>query len=392
MLVPAMRVLHTSDWHLGRTFGEWSLETDQRAMLRFVVDVLEREPHDLLIVAGDVYDRSVPSESAVELWSDFLRDLRRRSPATPLVAIAGNHDSASRLATASRVLDDLSLHLRGATDAIDVPIRIRTSTGEEADVFAIPFLWPGALNAHRDGEETRLSNQVSALGEAMARIDAVVDRKRIAIAVSHCLVLGGKTSDSERTIVGTATSVDAGLFDRFDYAALGHLHRGQRVGRTAHYSGSPLPYSFSEAGDTKALLSVDVVRGKPPVVRPIPIPGIRGVVELRGELHDLLSDPDHERYVEHFVWAVLTDPTPPVAPMALLRRRFPFVLGSPWVKPGSAASRPDAPMSAAVAQGTSVADDFRAFEARLGRDLANLPGVASAFDRLLAELDDGREG
>jgi len=387
MIRRPMRILHTSDWHLGRTLGEWSLEADQRAMLAFVVDTLVRDPHDVLVVAGDVYDRSVPSELAVALFSEFLRDLRARAPRVPLVAVAGNHDSATRLATASDVLSNLEIHLRGSVDSIHVPIRIRSAKGDEADVFAIPFLWPGALNTHRDGQETRLGTQVSALSEAIARVEAAIDGSRTTIAVAHCLVLGGIASESERTIVGTATSVDAGLFDRFDYAALGHLHRSQKVGPRAHYSGSPIAYSFSEGSDTKVLLSVEVARGRAPKVRPIPIPGMRGVVELRGTLHELLSDPAHGRFVDHFVRAVLIDEVAPASPMRLLRTRFPFVLESPWEKPGSRERRVDVVATSVAVHGEGLREDFAAFEVRLGRTLDAEDPLAKVFAGLVESVD-----
>lgn len=387
MLPPAMRVLHTSDWHLGRSLGAVSLVDAQRRFLDFVVDLLVREPHDLLVVAGDVYDRSVPPEAAVELWTRFLADLRRRAPTVPLVAIAGNHDNAIRLATASSVLVELGLHLCGDAESVDRPRRLTTAAGQTVDVYAVPFLWPGALDRHRDPETRIGSTQVSAMTEAMGRISAVRDPSVVNLAIAHCFALGGTVTDSERTLVGQATQVDAALFADFDYTALGHLHRAQRVGPKVHYSGSPIAYSFSEATDAKVVLSVEVARGRAPKVRAIPVPDQRPLAVIRGRLHDLLTDPAYASAEVAYVRAELVDEVPQPAPMDQLRRRFPFVLEAPWSRPGTVSRATPFRARDEGAARLSLDDEFRAFEARIGRDLAAEPDVARAFDLLRADAE-----
>lgn len=381
-----MKLLHTSDWHLGRVLHERPLLPEQVAFLAQLVALLREDPHDALIVAGDVFDRSIPPEEAVERFGDFLRDLRAACPALPIVIIAGNHDSAARLAYASPLLAAAGVHVRGALDparAIERPVRVRAADGEEAELWPLPFLWPGALSAHAEGDEAPLGSQEGAFVEALRRLRDRRDATALQVLVAHCFAAGGAVSDSERTLIGTATQIDAACFADFDYVALGHLHRAQRVAPNAWYSGSPLKYSFSEAGDAKALLSVTLSRGAPAEVRRIPIAPARDLAILRGALRELLEDPRHLPYAERYLRIELTEADATAQPMALLRARFPFLLDLRIPR----AEASDARIAPADRRARAdVEQDFVDFERRL-RGEAPLPsGLLEAFRALRASV------
>tara|TARA_Y100001937_G_scaffold128230_1_gene203218 strand:+ start:61496 stop:63172 length:1677 start_codon:yes stop_codon:yes gene_type:complete len=244
----SMRILHTSDWHLGKTLHEHSLLEEQQAFLDQLLEFLQREKHDALVVAGDIYDRSVPPREAILLLSKFLSDLRSLS-SIPVLIIPGNHDSASRLSYLSQLIKDQDIHFLADLDQIHEPVRIGP-----ADFFGIPFLSPYDMDLEILPEEHRQRTHENALRAALARIQ--LNPSRINVLIAHLFATGGSTSDSERAFVGASGEVDVNLLKDFDYVALGHLHRPQKPAANAHYSGSPLAYSFSESSDQKCFLSV----------------------------------------------------------------------------------------------------------------------------------------
>jgi exonuclease SbcD len=384
-----MKLLHTSDWHLGRVLHDRPLLPDQLVFLAQLIALLRDDPHDALIIAGDVFDRSIPPEDAVERFGDFLRDLRAACPALPIVLIAGNHDSAARLAYASPLLAAAGVHVRGAVDptlAVDRPVRVRGAEGDEAEIWPLPFLWPGALGAHAEGEEASIGTQESVFVEALRRLRDRRDPSAHQVLVAHCFAAGGVVSDSERTLIGTATQIDAACFADFDYVALGHLHRPQRVSANAWYSGSPLEYSFSEAGDPKVLLSVTLSRGAPPEVRKIPIAPPRGMSILRGPLRELLEDPRHLAHVDRYLRIELTDADPAAQPMALLRARFPYLLDLRVPRPEA----PEGRMAPAERRARAdVEQDFLDFERRLRGEAPMPDGLLDAFRALRASVRGG---
>lgn len=317
-----MRILHTSDWHLGKVLMERSLLPDQRHALRQITDLLQREPHDLLIVAGDVFDRSIPPEDAVTLLGQWLHEVREVAPRLPIVIIAGNHDSGARLAWSAGLLDGAGVHIRGEAAAIERPVPVTTREGEVAEVWAVPFLWPGDLAQEGEGPTT----QVTAFAHAMTGIRKRYTPGSVQILAAHCFTQGGRTSRSERTLIGQATLIDPGVFAGFDYVALGHLHRPQAVTRHAHYSGSLARYSFSEVEDVKGVLSVDVQAGREPTVAHVPLVPLREMRVLAGTLDDLLTSPVFEPFRDDYLSITLTQAVHAGQPMAMLRTRFPHLL------------------------------------------------------------------
>lgn len=382
-----MKLLHTSDWHLGRVLHERSLLEDQSAFLAQLIELLGRDPHDALLIAGDIFDRGIAPEEAVLCFSRFLRDLRTACPRLPVIVIAGNHDSAARLAYGASLFAIAEIHIRAATDAIGDPVRLRDAQGVEAEVWAVPFLWPGSLSAHEDGAATPMGTQVEALVEATRIVRSQRSSKKgvLQVLMAHCFAAGGGVSDSERTLVGNATQVAPSIFDGFDYVALGHLHRPQRVTERAWYSGSPLKYSFSETGDSKAFLSVTLAPGAVPSITKLPVVPPREMAILRGRFRDLLENPVHLAVSECYLRVELDAPEPVAQPMVLLRQRFPFLLD--FRMPESAGERTGGLRSIDPRDRADVEQDFLDFERRVRGDGALPEGMLEAFRSLRALAD-----
>jgi exonuclease SbcD len=316
----AFRVFHSSDWHLGRTFLEASLLDDQAWVLDRLVDALRDTRPDALVVAGDIYDRAVPSKEAVELLDDVL--CRIADLGIPVVAIAGNHDSPERLSFGSRLLERSQVHLRGTFGGEATPVLIPG----KGYVYAAPFIDPDDVRTRLGDDSLRGHAAATDRVLAAAREDAA-RRDLPTVLVAHAFVQGAlATPDSERPLsVGTAGSVPAAVFAGFDYAALGHLHGPQEVAPGVRYSGSLLKYSFSEAAHEKAGWLVEVERGAARA-SPIRLGQRRDVAQVRGTLSELLSRADLARREADYIDAVLTDEGYVVDAMNSLRRRFPYIL------------------------------------------------------------------
>ena len=253
-----MKLLHTADLHLGKTLHETLLLGIQEKMLNNIHNILTQDDYAALIIAGDVYDRAIPSAEAVSLFSRFLARIWEDCPDTAVLIIPGNHDSAQRLAFAREILQNQRIYIAQDTSRLADPV-ILTKGEEKLTVYLLPFLNFGAFS-----EETK--EACHAAGDSQAEMAAVAShilkqavRPDIpALLAAHFFTLGGQSSSSERTFIGTAEYVNPDLFSFFDYVALGHLHRCQRITDRMYYSGSPLPYSFDESDDTKCVISIDI--------------------------------------------------------------------------------------------------------------------------------------
>jgi exonuclease SbcD len=380
-----MRILHTSDWHLGRVLHQYPLLEDQRAILDQIIAHCRETPYDALLISGDLFDRSLPPEDAVRLWSHFLRDLRAVCPALPILVIAGNHDSAARVAYAADALTFAQIHVRGGSEAILSPVPLVSAAGERMQIWMIPFLWAGDLDVLGEDGERLIRTQEETLKEAIDRIRPLQDPGALQVVLAHCFARGGSATDSERTLVGTATDVDPGLLEPFDYSALGHLHRCQKINDRAWYSGSPLPYSFSEAQDDKGMLSVELTRDQPPAITRVPLRAPHPMRRLRGPLQDLLQDPRHAPDTECLVEITLRKEDAGANPFALLKTRFPFLLHLDY--------EPDPADAAALALGRTTAErpgdllsDFRQFAASIGLDAETAETRAALAEGFIREL------
>lgn len=381
-----MRILHTSDWHLGRILHEHSLLPDQEKYLDDLLAHLRETRYELLVVAGDVFDRGIPSEEAVALWNRFLEGFAELRPHTALAAIAGNHDSATRLAVGSRLMERANIHVRGGAERLEEPVTIRAADGTVARVWMVPFLWSGSLV--RDDADGRyaLQGQEEALAEAVRRIGTRMNRDELNVLVAHCFASGGLASDSERILVGTAAQVDPVLFRDFDYAALGHLHRPQALGPRARYAGSPLPYAFSECAHGKSMTAVTLAKGAEPAMAELPVVPLRPMKDLRGTMEELLDEPRYAGLEETYVRVTLTEASGASQPAVRLRLRFPLLLEfQEYAAPAS-----DHEEACADSTAADILDEFKEFELRLRGGSGASDGLLAAFAELRGEMERTR--
>ncbi|MEU8911850.1 exonuclease SbcCD subunit D [Streptomyces nigrescens] len=319
-----MRFLHTSDWHLGRSFHRVNLLSAQRAFLDHLVETVRAREIDAVLVAGDVYDRAVPPLAAVELFDDALH--RLAGLGVPTVMISGNHDSARRLGVGSGLMERAGIHLR--TDPADcgTPVLLDDAHGPVA-LYGLPYLEPAMV---RDILGARRADHTEVLGAAMDRVRADLAGRPAgtrSVVLAHAFVTGGAVSDSERDItVGGVASVPVAVFDGVDYAALGHLHGCQTLTERVRYSGSPLAYSFSEADHRKSSWIIDLDADGAVHAERVDCPVPRPLARIRGRLEQLLEDPDQARHEDSWVEATLTDTSRPHEPMARLVKRFPHLV------------------------------------------------------------------
>ncbi|MFJ7087687.1 exonuclease SbcCD subunit D [Streptomyces griseus] len=322
-----MRFLHTSDWHLGRRFHGEDLIDAQRKILDHICDTARNEQVDALLIAGDIYDRAIPSLDAVRLFSQGLNQMADLG--IPAIMISGNHDSAHRLGVGSALLSRTGVHLRTDPAHTATPVLLEGPTGAAA-VYGVPYLEPTLVRTHLEAEE---ASHQAVLSSALDRIRADLATRPAgtrSIVLAHAFVTGATGCRSERDIsVGGVDHAPASVFDGIDYVALGHLHGAQQVNDHIHYSGSPLAYSFSETGHTKSLTLIDLPThpAAPTVTRhPLPPDLQLPLACLTGRLEDLLTDPAHEPLTKAWLHVTLTDTARPYEPMARLKQRFPHTL------------------------------------------------------------------
>jgi DNA repair protein SbcD/Mre11 len=375
----SLRVLHTSDWHLGRALHEESLLSDQAWVLDRLVALVTDERPDVLVVAGDVYDRAVPPPDAVELLDDVLT--RVADLGVPVVVIAGNHDSPERLSFGARLLAARGVHLRGDLSRVSEPVEIPG----KGLVYALPFVDPEVVRGLEGDDEVR--GHAAATGRVVARARADAAARTVpAVLVAHAFVQGAtQTPDSERPlVVGAAGCVPPALVAGFDYVALGHLHAPQEVGPGVRYSGSLLKYSFSEAPQEKGVLLVTVERGSA-TARAVALGSRREVVRLRGTLHELLHRPELARHEGDLVEATLDDEGYVVDARRRLQARFAHVLN---VTRGDAVAVPGQGAFGEQVAGAGH-DDRKLFESFFATVTGALPGPEhrQVFDDALADLD-----
>jgi len=424
-----MRLLHTSDWHLGRSFHGASLLDEQAEALDRIVELAREAAVDLVVIAGDLYDRAIPPAAAVSLFTDTLA--RLRSAGIAVVAIAGNHDSHVRVSVYDPLLSDLGVTIRGAVSRAAEPVLVQPAAGGDAvAVYPLPYLEPvvdgprlltrleveeepanpgrsepadpGQTGPGTAGTEAAGPGQgePAAVGrfshEATTRLALQGIRRDLArrpgcrsVLVAHTFVAGGLGSDSERELsVGQVDRVSVETFAGFDYAALGHLHGSQQLdGPRLAYSGTPLPYSFSEERHRKSVRIVELAADGTPAVEVVPLGVGRSLQTLEGTLARLLSDPAFEGARGARVRAILTDEALPLQAMGRLRERFPHAVELRHQPP-------------AVERSSGDERSRRIHEARSPLDLAGLfladqqgkPASAAELDLLRLALEAAGRG
>jgi DNA repair protein SbcD/Mre11 len=323
-----VRILHTSDWHLGRSFHGVDLTEVQAGFVDHLLETVRGEEVDLVLVSGDVYDRALPPVRAVELADETFARLSAAGVRT--VVTSGNHDSAVRLGNNARLADSAGVHLRTRWQQVASPVTVEDDDGP-VHVYGIPYLEPDSV---RQAWKLPTRTHEAALGAAMSRIHDDMDaRPGRSVVMAHAFVAGSAEaatsmhSDSERDIsVGGLSIAPTRLFTRPDYVALGHLHGAARLTDSVRYSGAPVAYSFSEETHTKGSWLVELDRGGFHRAEFVAAPVARGLCRLTGRLTELLQDPSLAGAEQQYVAVTLTDPLRPKGAMDRLRSRFPHVL------------------------------------------------------------------
>ncbi|WP_200834243.1 exonuclease SbcCD subunit D [Amycolatopsis alkalitolerans] len=324
-----MRFLHTSDWHVGRTFHSADLLAEQAFVLGHLADLVTAESVDAVLVSGDVYDRAVPSAEAVQVANRAMA--RIRAAGAQLVLTSGNHDSAPRLGAFGDFAAAGGLHLRTSADRIADPVLIEDGHGPVA-IYGIPYLEPEPARHALGVPDAKGHNGV--LAEAMRRVRADLATRAPgtrSVVLAHAFVTGGRATESERTIaVGGVEQVGGDVFDGVDYVALGHLHGPQTLAEHLRYAGSPLAYSFSEALQRKSVWLVDFDAGGLAEVRRHELPVPRRLAKLTGSIGWLLGAEEHAELADCYLSVTLTDSVRPVDAMRRLRERFPHAVHLEW--------------------------------------------------------------
>lgn len=298
-----MKILHTSDLHIGKRVNEYSMIDEQKFVLERIVEIARQEKPDAIILAGDIYDKSVPSAEAVTLFDDFLFNLSELGKA--IFIISGNHDSAERISFASRIMKECHVYLSPVYNGRVEPVVLNDGATEVA-FYLLPFVKPSQVHPFADGREVKsYEDAVRYVIETMG-----VDKSRRNVLVAHQFVTGSARSESEDVMVGGLDNIDTSAFDDFDYVALGHLHRPQHCQRpTVRYSGSPLKYSFSEVNNQKSVTIVEINGKDEPAISTIPLAPLHDWHDLRGTYDELTARSfyDGADLQEAYVRITLTD-------------------------------------------------------------------------------------
>lgn len=317
-----MKFLHLADLHLGKRVNGFSMLEDQAHILRQILAILDGEQPDGVLIAGDVYDKSVPSVEAVGLLDGFLTELRTRG--VPVLLISGNHDSPERLAFGGRVMDSCGIHISPVYDGALAPVTLHDTFGP-VHVWLLPFVKPA--HVRRWFPDADIESYTDAVAEAVAHMD--IDTAARNVLVTHQFVTGGTRSGSEELSVGGTDNVDSGVFAPFDYVALGHLHGAQRIGReTIRYAGSPLKYSFSEARQHKSVTVVTLGEKGDVQVRTVALTPLRELREIRGSYDELTARSfyEHTTYRSDYLHLILTDEQDVFDAMSRLRTIYPYLM------------------------------------------------------------------
>lgn len=298
-----MKLIHLSDLHLGKRIYEFSMLEEQRLILRQILTVIDDEKPDAVLIAGDVYDKSVPSVEAVGLFDDFLVQLSRRG--LTVLVISGNHDSAERISFGGRLMMRSGIHIAQAYHGTTEPVTLSDAYGS-VHFYLLPFVKPAHVRSCFP--DTAIESYTDAVRTAVGQMQIDVSDRNV--LVTHQFVTGAVRTESEELSVGGSDNVDASVFEAFDYVALGHLHAPQRCkDERIRYCGAPLKYSFSEAKDQKSITIVTLEEKGALAVRTVPLVPRHDMRELRGTYEELTKKSfyEHTPYQEDYLHITLTD-------------------------------------------------------------------------------------
>ena len=299
-----MKYIHLSDLHLGKRVNEFSMLEEQTAILEQILNIIDQESPDGILIAGDIYDKTIPPTEAVMLFDDFLAKLSARN--LQVFIISGNHDSPERIDFGSRIMDASGIHLSPVYNGTVEPFVMNDTYGT-VNVYMLPFIKPAHVRRYFEKEEILTYTQ--AVRTAIQAMN--VDSSQRNILITHQFVTGASQCDSEEKSVGGTDNVDADVFDVFDYVALGHIHSAQQcVYEKIRYCGTPLKYSFSEMNDVKSVTVVELGKpNTPPLIRAVPLTPMHDMAELRGTFEKLTDSAYYEDHPckNHYLRIVLTD-------------------------------------------------------------------------------------
>lgn len=313
-----MKILHTSDWHFGIRAGALSLAEDQRHFLKQMAELIRKEKVEAVLLCGDVYDSSVVNADAIGLYNEAMT-LLCMELGVQVITIAGNHDSAARLASCRRLLRGAGLHVTGRLERDVEPVLL---DGGKVAVYSLPFFGREEVTALFPEKKEEIRSQETAMLAVCDHIRETMDKNRFNIVVSHALIVNAEISESDRSArVGFATAVSKDVFREFDYVALGHIHKPQVIDDRIRYSGSPLPYSFgSEETQQKGVVLIDTQTGEQTFQELAPL---RRRLTLEGTYEELIAREDCR---EDYLRLRMTDKYAGLETVANLRERFPRLL------------------------------------------------------------------
>lgn len=297
-----MKFLHLSDLHIGKRVNEFSMIEDQKDILNKIIEIVDKEKPQGVIIAGDVYDKSTPSAEAVEVFDNFLYRLSTRN--LEVFIISGNHDSAERLAFGNRLMDGSGIHISSVYNGKIEKHSMEDEYGK-LNIFMLPFIKPVHVRRYTENE---ISSYTDALREALSFAD--IDTKERNILITHQFVTGADRSESEDISVGGSDNVDASVFSDYDYVALGHIHGPQNIeSEKIRYCGTPLKYSFSEAGHKKSVTVIELLEKGQLKVDTVPLIPLHDMVEIKGKYQDLTAKTYYEGTTlrSDYVHITLTD-------------------------------------------------------------------------------------
>lgn len=297
-----MKFVHLSDLHLGKRINEYSMLEDQEYILKKIINIIDDEQPSGVIIAGDIYDKSIPSAEAVQMFDDFLTRLAKRN--LQVFVISGNHDSPERMSFGSRLMDQSGIHISQVYDGKIEPFVIKDEHGV-INVYMLPFVKPA--HVRRFSDET-IESYTDAMRVAIAEMN--VNQSERNILITHQFVTGATRSESEDISIGGSDNVDVSVFDSFDYVALGHIHSPQNcTSERVRYCGTPLKYSFSEAKDNKSITVVELAKKGNLSVKTVALVPMRDMVEIKGKYNEIMIKSFYENtsYQEDYIHITLTD-------------------------------------------------------------------------------------
>lgn len=297
-----MKIIHLADLHIGKRVNEFSMIDDQKYILNQILEIIDKEKPDAVIIAGDVYDKQVPSIEAVELLDSFISDISKRKTTTFI--ISGNHDSAERLAFGSSLMAMGKIYISPVYNGKISKYTLKNDFGS-ANFYLLPFVKPNHVK--RFFPDEKIESYTDAIRVVVDNLK--LDTSEINILIAHQFVTGASRTESEEISVGGLDNVDASVFEDFDYVALGHIHRPQKIGtERIRYCGTPLKYSFSEVNDTKSVSIIEINSKEDFNLRTIPLIPKRDMRKIRGTYEELITKTSYENTnTDDYIHVTLTD-------------------------------------------------------------------------------------